>query len=544
MWYGKILNCATNTGMKRLIVITLILIAAIAYVTVKYFTNLSTSAAHAGNVIRTIPDDAALVFEFTNENSFYDIYKGNTILGNLIGRDQLSELEVVKKVLIDNSLLNKAFNGHNAFISVHPGANNDLPLLLTISAKNIDAESIDDISKQHPAGMLINPLKLGERKGYTIYFNQLKKRLFVFHNGGNVFTASFSKELVERAASYTAPKEQHHFMLLPDQQNSNSLINLYVNYEHLQPIFDRLFIANTEIFKPFRLLAASSALNLNYKNDAIMFSGYTMLQTNKPGSYLSIFTQQQPVENHLRDLYPVTTAYATGLAVSDIPRYFENLSTFQQKAGLQAEKDALLSKIKTETGIKIEPEFEKLSGNEFAVITTRFNERFALIAVKNGSELRPFMTNISTMVNDDIGQFNYAKIPYFLLGDVFSIFKKPYFRIIDNYLILANSVNELQSFSESYFKRSFLSKTDKYLPFNKLLAERSNINFLLHFKNAQQILKQSLKPQFFIAFKNSDLSFSNFYGASLQFSASDKNYYTNFFLLQNPPDSTATVKTE
>ena len=71
--------------MKRLIFITLILIAATAYITAKYFNNLNTSGVHAGNIMRTIPDNAAIVFEFTNEKSFYDIYKGNTLLNNLVG---------------------------------------------------------------------------------------------------------------------------------------------------------------------------------------------------------------------------------------------------------------------------------------------------------------------------------------------------------------------------------------------------------------------------------------------------------------------------
>ncbi len=50
-----------------------------------------------------------------------------------------------------------------------------------------------------------------------------------------------------------------------------------------------------------------------------------------------------------------------------------------------------------------------------------------------------FVTNISKMNDENSGQLNYDKLPFFLLGDAFSIFKRPYFMIIDNYLILANS---------------------------------------------------------------------------------------------------------
>ena len=74
--------------MKRLIFITIILIAATAYITVKYFKNLNTSAIHAGNIMRTIPDDAVIVFEFTNEKSFYDIYAltNEDILDNIYNK--------------------------------------------------------------------------------------------------------------------------------------------------------------------------------------------------------------------------------------------------------------------------------------------------------------------------------------------------------------------------------------------------------------------------------------------------------------------------
>jgi hypothetical protein len=226
------------------------------------------------------------------------------------------------------------------------------------------------------------------------------------------------------------------------------------------------------------------------------------------------------------------------MAVSDPGKFTADLSEFQTKAGLKAEKDELFTKIKAETGINLNIEFNGLLSHEFAVITTRYQEKIALIMVKDGSKLRPFMTNISRMITDDIGQFNYNKLPFFLLGDAFNGFRRPYFRIIDNYLILANSSNELESYNDTYFNRKFLNKTDQYIRFNNLLAERSNVAFFINFKNAQPILKAELKNTFYDAYKNNALSWKNYYAGSYQFTASDKNFYTNFCMLQNAADST------
>ncbi|GGH05926.1 hypothetical protein [Mucilaginibacter phyllosphaerae] len=530
--------------MKRLIIITLILIAATAYITVKYFNNLNTSGVHAGNIMRTIPDDAAIVFEFTNEKSFYDIYKGNTLINNLIGEQKVSDLDTVRKILFDNAALTTFFTGRNVFVSVHPSQSNEVELLLTASAaKDIDLTEFDKLAKQPKTGMVITPLKIGEKRGYNIYFNTLKKRFYIINIDGNIFSGSFSKDLITRNANYSFNRDKPAFLLLPDQQNSNSLANLYVNYQRLQPLFSQLFKdGNTDIFKPVRLLPALAALNLNFKNDALMFSGYTNIEKEKAGTYLNVFTNQQPVSNQLKDIYPSTTAYALNLSASDPLKFSADLDDFQVKAGLQKEKSALFQKVKTETGLNLTHEFAQLLGNEFAVVTTRFQERMAIINVKNGSKLRPLVVNISTMITDDVGQFNYNKLPFFLLGDAFNAFKRPYFRVVDNYLIIANTTKELESYNDTYFNRKFLNKNEDYVKFDNLLAERSNVAFFINFKNAQQILKNGLKEDFYFAYKNNSLSWKNFYGASYQFAATDKNFYTNFCLLQNPADTTVSKK--
>jgi hypothetical protein len=529
--------------MKRFILFTLILVAATGFITVKYFKNLNSSGTHAGNVMRAIPDNATAVFEFSNDKGFYDIFSDNSLLGSLIGEHDISDLDTVRKTLFGNALLQQFFEASNIFISLHAAPAHQTGLLLTAAAaKDFQVSAFDALAKQKNTGLLITPLILGEKHGYTIFIASLKKRFYIINNEENIFSASFSKELLTKAALYKGGKDDA-FLLLPDQQNANSLANLYINYGQLNPLFDQLFRnKNNDIFKNLRLLPASAALNLNYKTDALMFNGYTSLKSPKPASYLNLFAEQQPIENNLKEIFPSTTAYSIDMAVSDPARFSADLANFYNKAGLKTERDTLFNKIKKETGISLKTEFTKLLGNEFAVITTRYREKFALVAVKDGSNLRPFMTNISTMVNDDIGQFNYNKLPYFLLGDAFNGFRKPYFRIIDNYLVLANSIKEIDSFNDSYLNRKFLNKTDEYNRFNNLVAERSNITFFINFKNSLQILKNDLNDDYYEAYKNNRLSVKNFYGASYQLTATDKNFYTNFCMLRNAADTVNTQK--
>ncbi|MBK0379558.1 hypothetical protein [Mucilaginibacter segetis] len=534
--------------MKRIIIFSLLLVAATAFITVKYFRSLNNSGEHSANILRNIPDNAAAVFEFSNDKGFYDIFTDNTLVGNLIGEEKIGELDTVRKVFFGDATLQGFFNNSNVFVSLHPDTSQSsgTELLITAAAaKNFDIEIFNSLLKKKKSGYVITPLNINGKKGYTVYFTSLKKRFYIINKSGNIFSASFSKNLITRSAAYKTDNDNHAFLLLPDKQNANSLANLYVNYTQLSPVFEQLLKNRySDIFKSFRLLPALGALNLNYKTDALMFNGYTNIINNKPASYLNLFRDQQPVVNKLKEVFPSTTAYAMSMGVSDPEKFMHDLSRFYDKAGLKGEEDTLFNKVKNETGINLHTEFGKLLGNEFALVTTRYHEKLGIVATTNGLKLRPFMTNISTMVDDNTGRFKYDKLPYFLLGDAFSILKRPYFRIIDNYLILANSIHELDSYNDIYFNRKFLNKAENYIDFDNLTAERSNVSFIMYFKNAQPILKGDLKDNIYSNYKNSSLSLKNFYAASYQLSAADRNFYTNFCMLKNVQDSTSVKNTK
>ncbi len=499
-------------------------------VTIVYFKNLNNTTQHTSQVMRTIPDDASIIFEFNNEKGFYDIFSGNNLFTTIAGEKKLAELAALRKQLLQNPLVEQYLNGQNIFISLHAQKGNDIDFLLTTSvAKGFQSDLLDQLAKQPKSGMLITNISLGGREGYTIYLNDLKKRFYLIEKDNHILSGSFSKDLVDASARYDYKKENQSFVLMSDRQSSNSLANLYVNYKALSPLFGQLFInKNTDLLKNFRQLPAFAALSLNYKSDALMFNGSTQIKNDQEDSYLNLFMYQQPVINHLKDIFPSTTAYSTNFAVSDPIRFESDLSDSQTKGGFKTERSSIFTKIKKETGAALKTEFTKLLSNEFAVVTTRYREKIGIIEVKDGSKLQTLMVNISKVNNDGTAQFNYDKLPQLLLGDAFSVFKKPYYRVMDNYLVLTNSLSELASYNDSYINRKFLSKMDEYNRFNELLAEKSNVTFFIQFKNALALFKQDMKPAFYDAFENNSPGWKDFYGASWQFASSEKNYYTNF----------------
>lgn len=526
--------------MRKLIITTTLLLAATVAITVVYFKNLSTPTAYTTRVMQSIPNTAALIFEFSNDDGFYDIFGNNNLLNSLIGKGKINELTTLRTQLLNNPLLKNFFTGQHIYVSLQGQPRDSIDFLITITGgEKFDSSHLDQLAKQNNKDILITTLSLGGKDAYNIYFADLKKRFYLVNRGNHILSGSFSKDLALQSAQYQPAKSQQSFILIPDQQNTNSLANLYINYAQLTPLFDQLFKAkNTGIFKSLRMLPALSALTLNYKTDALMFNGFTNIQHNQPASYLTLFRNQQPVEGKLKEIFPSTTALSTCFGLSDTKRFTTDLARYYVTAGLAAEKADLFKKIKNETGIQLLSEFNNLLAGEFAILTTRYDEKLGIITVKDGSQLRPLMVNISQMTNDDIGQFKYNKLPFYLLGDSFSILNHPYFMILDNYLILANSVNELNSYRDSYLNQKFLNRTVGYNDFDSLLPERSNVAFFLHFKNIFPILKRDMKPEFSPLFNSENNIENKFYALSWQFSAAEGNFYTNFNMRLNKTDTT------
>lgn len=521
--------------MKRQIIITIILLIITAFITVSYFKNLNPPEIRTSKIMRTIPGNAPLIFEFNNDKSFYDIFNDNKLLAAVTGRQKLSELDTLRKLLLLNPFVSKYFTGQNIFVSLHPSLKKDIDLLLTMSCTSgFEPSILYQLIRQPNSGLLVTPIREGGKHGFNIYINTLKKRFYLIIKEDNVVSGSFSKELIEQSATYINKNDTPGFVLLSQQQNVNSLANLYINYKQLFNLFNVIFKnSDIDILKNLPLLPGSAALSLNYRSDALMFNGLTNIRPNEATGYLNLFSNQHPVTNHLKDIFPSTTASGINFAVSDPIEFETNLFQLQVKTGSNKAKDLLFNKIKAETGISLKTEFNNLLGNEFAVITTRYFEKYAIISINDGSKLKLLMTAACTMANENMGQLNYDKVPFYLLGDAYNIFKRPYFIIIDNYLILANSPGELNSYYDVYFNRKFLSKNEQYNQFDNLLSDKSNITFFFNFKNSQEILKQDLYPSFYNTFITNKPGWQDFYAASLQLSASDKSLYTSFSMRLN-----------
>ncbi len=518
--------------MRGIILVTVFSFLIAITVTVFYFSKIKLPGQNTTNVTDQIPEDAVLVFEFKNDAGFYDLFKESTLLTSFIGQKKAYELQYLHDKLLKKSSLSSAFGKQGIFISLHTGTNSgNIEMLLTANSEGvIDLQkSLETIVKQTDGAL--GPEKIGNKTIQTIYFPALKEVFYVANNA-RVLAGSFSKALLLEFLDERKENKVSNLTQLSDQQNKNSIANLYVNYQQFPVLFNQLFrYQKDDFFRFLNNFPASAALSLNYKSDALLFNGYTQTDT-AAADYLDIFIRQKPIKSTIQAVYPINTALAVGFAYAETTTFLTALDSWQKKLHNDLKAKNLFNQIRNETGVAIQTVFRKQLGNEFAVVTTAENEKIAIIKVKNGSELEPFLRNISIEPDSLQSRLKYQNLPFYLLGKPFLHFKQPYFMLIDNYLLLANSQNEIDRYLENYHHQHFLNEDRQYYNFAALMAEQSNITFFIHLPNSFRILKNTLQPAFNKVFSGKGSGWKNYYAASLQLTASEDKFYTNFYLQQ------------
>ncbi len=524
--------------MRKIILITVFLFLTTLTVTILYFSKIKLPGQNTTKVIDQIPQDAALVFEFKNDPQFYSLFEGSSLLTSFIGQKKAQELEYLHKNLIKLTGRHTAFTNQSIFISLHPEINSSsIAMLLTTNADGMaDLQKTLETAIGQTNGALETE-KIGNKTIGIITFPALKEAFYLTNNA-DVLAGSFSKTLLLKFLDERSENKVSNLAQLSDQQNKNSIADLYVNYQQFPVLFEQLFkYRNDDFFRFLNNLPASAALSLNYKSDALLFNGYTQTDTSA-ANYLNVFLNQQPIKNTLKEVYPENTASAVSFAFGQPAVFLRAVNRWQVHLQADQKLKALFNQIKRETGVAIQQAFFKQLGKEFTVITTAETEKIALIKVKNGSELEPYLNNISIEPGSLQPRLKYPDLLYNLLGEPFLHFKQPYYTLIDNYLVVANSSAALNRYLESYHQQRFLSKDGQYYNFDALLAEKSNVSFFIYLPHAYVQLENMIRPEFVRSFNQKTSGWKTYYAAALQFTASQENFYTNFYLQQIIPKPT------
>src|SRR5690606_29106601 len=113
------------------------------------------------------------------------------------------------------------------------------------------------------------------------------------------------------------------------------------------------------------------------------------------------------------------------------------------------------------------------------LITFQLNtsEKIGALNLSNGDKLTQLLLDLSDSYDEQIKVLKEPDLLYAYFGQPFEGFKKPFYVILDNYMIFANNASTISSFLNSYANNKLLINKPNYISANNQLPGNSNIVF-------------------------------------------------------------------
>lgn len=517
--------------MKKILFFTFFLIIAVIAVAVLYFSNLSKGSRQNDKALSYIPSDAALVASFRYGASFNDIFRNYEVFDAVTGEEKATEINQLQQIILHHTAINAAVNEQTFFLSFHATPTSVNLLWLTTLNGKVNEQKIFKALSEDSQNLKVQKKLFNGYSGYQIILKPINKAFYLYLDD-EIILGSFSEQLLQSCLSSKTPKIDRQFIAeinATGQKNINSPVNLFINHNTFPKFLSAFFQKKpTKTLELVKDLNGFATLNMNFKSDALMFNGIS-LPDSSIKNYLNIFLHQKPINNTVKNIVPISTANFLAFGISDNAKFHAGLRVlFNQRKELN-QLESQIQRIAKETGIDLEKDVKNLWGKEFALIELASQEKLAIVQVTDGSRLNFFLDPISTEAAGPVRRFNNSNILYYYFGDPVKDFSRPFFAVVDNYLIAANTIFTVQQYLNSYNAEKFLSKESDFVKFNQLVANQSNIMFFVHIKNSEKIVKNKINRSFSKVFEDDKFGLKNFYGASYQLSADGDHFLTNLY---------------
>ena len=518
--------------MKKIIILVIALFLGIAFMAFYYFSKLNNENNAKDLALQSATNNAAMVFSFKNDKSFYEIIGSQHILQQVLGAEKTKYLNTLKENIVNDVRLNSFIQDQPVYISILPDSGNTLNYLLTAQIKpDLKIEKLYDY------------LKIGRKiteKERNIYALKLNDGLDVYLGiQGEVITLSTSVKLVKDAAIRLTENPFTAYIKENSQFSTNALLTLYINFNKAPQLLNNIIAGNINgELSLFNQQNSFASLNYNFSKEKILFNGST--QIDDRNNYLTLFENTPAQATGIQNILPENTANFTLYAFDDYQKWLKKLNNLQAQNGDNKKVQATLKKIKNDYRIDLNSIFPAYARNQFILFQLSTTEKLGAIALNNGEKVRQLLLDASADYNEDIKLFKASDILFSYFGEPFKKFGRPYYTIIDNYLVVANNASTVQVFLNDYKNNRLLTQSPDYLDAMNQITSTSNVFCYINTKNSANLLRANVNLPFYRHLR-ADSGLKSFDTFCYQMSADRNKFITNLLLNKylNPqiPDS-------
>lgn len=522
--------------MKKIYITLGVLLAGMIAMAYLYFSNLNTEADANDLPLYTVASNSGIIFSFENDKSFYEILSGQELLQKVLGEEKSETLKTLHGHLTAHSEIANALNGQKIYIGFVPGKAQTIDFLIgtQFNPKVNLQKVVSGLSASKTKVTKIGAIYQLTFLDSSQCFVGIKNTMMVVSNVLLPIQEALKDQKTEKKDFVSYIKNNSRF-------NKNTLASLYIDFnqipQFLKPILNSNLTGELSLFNQQNSFAA---LSYNFSKEQLLFNGVTQLNNNQ--SYYQLFDQMPAQKITINTIFPEKTANYTIYTISAYINWRKGLTEWFAK-GKNAEKASqTVTAINQKYRVDLDQVFPKYFKNELATFELASGEKFGVIALSNGEKVAQLLLDLSDEYAPEIKIFKEAGIAYAYFGEPFKKFERPFYTIINNYLVMANNASSIQVFLNSYENNSLLISNTDYLAFSDQLSSAATISFYVNHRNSNDILGRNLKQPFFKQYQSKN-GFKAFDAFAYQLSADKGKFLSNLLLYQKPEKVVVTTDT-
>lgn len=507
--------------MRKIYITLVVLLIAMIGMAYLYFSNLQTENSANNLSLNAASADASIVFTFENDKSFYDILSGQDLLQHILGEKKSTQLKNLKDAFLAKEI-NPALLNQKVYIAILPGVKDSIDFLLTTQLK----ETVDQLNLLKEIQQKVKSTKVDDIYRLTfadtsfVYLG-IKDKLITISNSDVAIKKSLQVQIKDNSTFANYITKNTPF-------TKNTLANLYFNFNKAPTLLKNMLNVNlVGELSLFNKQSSFASLTYNYSSEKLLFNGYTQINDEK--NYYQLFTSNPEQKITINSILPDKTANYSYYSFSNYTSFRKNLVAWFGKNGESEKINNHFKKINETYRIDLEEDLSKFINSQFITFQLNSGEKFGAIDLSNGDKVNQVLLDLSAQYATDIRIFKDPDIPYSFFGEPFKKFERPFFTIIDNYLVMANNASSIQVFLNSYNNGRLLINSEDYTKFRDQISSSATICFYINNKNSNDIFGRNLKSPYFKHYQ-SKKGLNEFDAFCYQMSGDKDKFVTNILV--------------
>lgn len=487
--------------MRKIIrtIVILIVLSIIAFFVFKIYLTPNERF----KAVNVIPDKSVFVIEVDDPLNTWKKIESSLVWKNFKHNKLFNEINAqiatADSLINNNKFLFKLFGSRYLMTSVHQRNNNKFEALIVADLERYSKLST---AKKYILGLANENISITKRNYkdfeiYEVYQKKSHQTLYLsLHK--NLAILSYDQHLIEESLDCILQPilgRNDQFVQIHNQIFGDGIIRIYLSYSQLLNAFKVSEIANNQEVIDFMNSVYFSGFKMDAFENQLSIDGFTNIK-NKQVSYLNALSKSGSGGFNAQKIMPKTTRYSVRLGFDSFDKFLFEFENLLKQEGVYEDYLKNYSKLEKKLDIDIQENFVDWIDNEicfFSIEPRHSNledEFFIAIKAKNRQSAVKNLNFIKqqidkktpakfTSIDYKSYEINYLQVTgliKLLFKNVFLRMDKPYYTIIEDFVIFSNHPQALKDLINDYKSDETLKQWSTFQKFYKRnFGEKSNV---------------------------------------------------------------------